>query len=228
MDTRKYLAELLGTFLFMTIGYARWLRSARRRRRPGCSSCRSRSASACWPRSSPFGPHLGRAFQPGRDGRRWCSTAGRRRSTPSATSSPRSSAPSGPRRSSWCVSQQSAVAAGVTKPGGGITDIGALILEVVLTAGFVLVILASTKRAPALAPLAIPLTLVAIHFASATLYGRVGQPGPLDRLGARRWRPDRAVDLPRRPDHRRRQSAGASIGRWTARRPDDLAGRVDA
>jgi aquaporin Z len=64
-----------------------------------------------------------------------------------------------------------AVAAGVTKPGGGVTDIGALILEIFLTAGFVVVILTSTKRAPSLAPLAIPLTLVAIHFASAPLSG---------------------------------------------------------
>ena len=68
------------------------------------------------------------------------------------------------------VSQQ-AVTDGITKPGTGITDVGALILETVFTAGFVLVILASTKRSPALAALAIPLTLVAIHFADATLSG---------------------------------------------------------
>ncbi len=68
------------------------------------------------------------------------------------------------------VSQQ-AVANGITKPGTGITDIGALILETVFTASFLLVILTSTKKAPALAPLAIPLTLVAIHFADATLSG---------------------------------------------------------
>jgi aquaporin Z len=66
---------------------------------------------------------------------------------------------------------QDAVKAGITKPGTGITDIGAVILEVVFTAGFIAVILASTKRVPALAPLAIPLTLVAIHFATATLSG---------------------------------------------------------
>ncbi len=66
---------------------------------------------------------------------------------------------------------QEAVKAGITKPGTGITDIGALILEVVFTAGFIGVILASTKRVPTLAPLAIPLALVAIHFATATLSG---------------------------------------------------------
>ena len=66
---------------------------------------------------------------------------------------------------------QAAVAAGITKPGGGVTDIGALILEIVGTAGFLLVILASTRRSSALAALAIPLTLVAFHFALATLSG---------------------------------------------------------
>ena len=66
---------------------------------------------------------------------------------------------------------QGAVAAGITKPGAEITDIGALILEAVATAGFVLVILASTRRASALAALAIPLTLVAFHFALAPLTG---------------------------------------------------------
>jgi aquaporin Z len=66
---------------------------------------------------------------------------------------------------------QAAVTAGVTKPGGGVTDMGALILEIVFTAGFIAVILAATKHAPALAALAIPLTLVAIHFGIATLSG---------------------------------------------------------
>jgi len=66
---------------------------------------------------------------------------------------------------------QAAVTAGVTKPGGGVTDIGALILEIIATAGFLLVILASTRRASALAALAIPLSLIAFHFALATLTG---------------------------------------------------------
>lgn len=66
---------------------------------------------------------------------------------------------------------QDAVAAGITAPGEGVTDIGAVILEILFTAAFLATILASTKRAPALAPLAIPLTLVAIHFAAATLSG---------------------------------------------------------
>lgn len=66
---------------------------------------------------------------------------------------------------------QATVASGITKPGAGVTDVEALVIETVMTAGFLAVILASTKRAPALAALAIPLTLVAIHFAIASLTG---------------------------------------------------------
>jgi aquaporin Z len=66
---------------------------------------------------------------------------------------------------------QAAVTAGVTKPGAGVSDISALIIEIIATAGFLLVILASTRRASALAALAIPLSLVAFHFGVATLSG---------------------------------------------------------
>ena len=66
---------------------------------------------------------------------------------------------------------QQAVKSGITAPGTGVSDMGALILEIAFTAFFLLVILASTKRAPALAALAIPLSLVAIHFGIATLSG---------------------------------------------------------
>ena len=66
---------------------------------------------------------------------------------------------------------QDAVKAGITAPGAGVSDTGALIIEVVATAGFIAVILASTKRVPSLAALAIPLALVAIHFGTATLSG---------------------------------------------------------
>ena len=68
------------------------------------------------------------------------------------------------------VSQQ-AVADGMTKPGAGITDINAVVIEATFTAIFLVVILVSSKRAPQIAALAIPLTLVAIHFAIATVTG---------------------------------------------------------
>ena len=186
MDARKYLAELVGTFLFLTIGYAVGRRLPRPRDVPTriCSSSRSRSASACWPRSSPS--VTSRAATSTRPSR----------SRPSSTSGPTTTdavgyilaqviGAIGAAAVVFVVSGQDAVAAGVTKPGGGVTDIGALILEIVLTAGFVLVILVSTKRAAGLwPPLAIPLTLVAIHFAVGDPVRRVGQSGPIDRVGA--------------------------------------------
>jgi MIP family channel proteins len=66
---------------------------------------------------------------------------------------------------------QDAVKSTITRPGNGFDDIKALILETVLTAVFVLVILASTRRASALAALAIPLTLVVIHIAAVPFSG---------------------------------------------------------
>ena len=66
---------------------------------------------------------------------------------------------------------QQAVTQGITAPGTGVSDLGALLIEIVATAGFLAVILASTKRSPNVAGLVIPLTLVAIHFATATLSG---------------------------------------------------------
>ncbi len=59
MNTRAYLAELLGTFLFMMIGYASVaaFRAAGEPPVPRCSSSRSRSASVCWQPSTPSGMH---------------------------------------------------------------------------------------------------------------------------------------------------------------------------
>ena len=66
---------------------------------------------------------------------------------------------------------QDAVKGVITSPGHGFTDVQALILETVLTAIFILVILASSKKAPAMAGLVIPLTLVAIHLAAVPFTG---------------------------------------------------------
>ncbi len=64
-----------------------------------------------------------------------------------------------------------AVKSVLTQPGNGFTDVKALVLETILTAGFLLVILASTKKSATVAGLAIPLTLVAIHFAAIPFTG---------------------------------------------------------
>lgn len=66
---------------------------------------------------------------------------------------------------------QDAVKTTITAPGSGFDDFQALVLETVLTAIFLLVILASTKHASALAALAIPLTLVAIHLVAVPFTG---------------------------------------------------------
>ena len=56
-------------------------------------------------------------------------------------------------------------------PGTGVTDLGAFITEVVLTAVFVAVILTVTKRDAGHAWLVIPLTLLVIHFAGIPISG---------------------------------------------------------
>ncbi|MEX1170816.1 MAG: aquaporin [Chloroflexota bacterium] len=66
---------------------------------------------------------------------------------------------------------QEAVAGTITAPGSGFDDMQALVLEAVLTGIFLLVILASTKHASSLAALAIPLTLVAIHLVAVPFTG---------------------------------------------------------
>ncbi len=171
MNTRAYLAELLGSFLFFTIGYA--------------------SVAAFGVASAPtpnllvvpfsfgfgllaaifaFGHVSGGHFNPAVT----VAMVLDKRTTPADAVGYIIAQVIGAIAAGAIVLiavSQDAVKAGITKPGTGVSDIGALILEVVFTAGFIAVILASTKRVPALAPLAIPLALVAIHFATATLSG---------------------------------------------------------
>jgi MIP family channel proteins len=66
---------------------------------------------------------------------------------------------------------QASVAGTRTLPGNGIDDVKAVIIEAVFTAFFLLVILVSTKKAPTQAAFAIPLTLMVIHFAIVPFTG---------------------------------------------------------
>ncbi len=66
---------------------------------------------------------------------------------------------------------QAAVKSTVTLPGNGIDDPKAVIIEAVFTAFFLLVILTSTKKTPTQAAFAIPLTLMVIHFAIVPFTG---------------------------------------------------------
>jgi aquaporin Z len=71
------------------------------------------------------------------------------------------------------LTSQSSVAGTANGPGPAVGNdaVKAFVTEVVLTAIFLLVILAVTKRAAALAPLAIPFTLVVIHLAGIPFSG---------------------------------------------------------
>ncbi len=170
MNTRAYLAEFVGTFLFFTIGYGSVAAIGASGGAPGLLVVPFAFGFGLLAAIFAFGHVSGGHFNPAvtiamvLDGRTEITDA-----------------------VGYIVAQvvgaiaaglvilvaisQAAVKAGITAPGTGVSQVGALILEVVFTAGFIAVILASTKRAPALAPLAIPLTLVAIHFATATLSG---------------------------------------------------------
>ncbi|MFI5260944.1 MAG: MIP/aquaporin family protein [Candidatus Limnocylindrales bacterium] len=66
---------------------------------------------------------------------------------------------------------QAAVASTTTLPGNGIDDLKAVVIESIFTAIFILVILVSTKKAANVAGFAIPLTLMVIHFAIVPFTG---------------------------------------------------------
>ncbi len=66
---------------------------------------------------------------------------------------------------------QAAVAGTETHPGGGVTEIQALIIETLFTAIFLAVILTVTKKAANHAGFVIPLTLVVIHLALVPFTG---------------------------------------------------------
>jgi aquaporin Z len=169
MDTRKYMAEFVGTFLFMTMGYSS-VAAFGAAEVPGLLVVPFSFGFGLLAAIFAVGHISGGHFNPAVT---VAAVLDRRTETTDAIGYILAQVIGAIAAAAivFVVAGQSAVTAGVTKPGAGITDIGALILEIVLTAGFVLVILAATKRAAGLAPLAIPLTLVAIHFASATLSG---------------------------------------------------------
>ncbi len=169
MDTRKYLAELVGTFLFMTIGYSS-VAAFGAAQVPGLLVVPFSFGFGLLAAIFAVGHISGGHFNPAVT---VAAVLDKRTETTDAIGYILAQVIGAIAAAAivFVVAGQGAVAAGVTKPGAGITDIGALILEIVLTAGFVLVILVATKRAAGLAPLAIPLTLVAIHFASASLSG---------------------------------------------------------
>ena len=169
MDTRKYLAELVGTFLFMTIGYAS-IAAFGAGSAPGILVVPFSFGLGLLAAIFAVGHISGGHFNPAVT---VAAVLDGRTSTQDAIGYILAQVVGAVAAAALVVvvAGQAAVAAGVTKPGSGVSDIGALILEIVLAAGFILVILTSSKRSPSLAPIAIPLTLVAIHFASVPLTG---------------------------------------------------------
>jgi aquaporin Z len=169
METRKYLAELVGTFLFLTIGYSS-VAAFGVSDVPGLLVVPFAFGFGLLAAIFAVGHISGGHFNPAVT---VAAVLDKRIETTDAIGYILAQVIGAIAAAAivFVVVGQPAVTAGVTRPGPGVTDIGALILEIVMTAGFVLVILVSTKRAAGLAPLAIPLTLVAIHFAAASLSG---------------------------------------------------------
>jgi aquaporin Z len=169
MSTRKYLAELIGTFMFLTIGYLS-VAAFRAEDTPSLLVVPFSFSLGLLAAIFAVGHISGGHFNPAVT----VAMVVDKRTPPTDAVGyilAQVIGAIGAGALVLAIAGQESVTAGITKPGNGVTDIGALILETMLTATFVAVILASTKRAPRLAPLAIPLTLVAIHFASAPLSG---------------------------------------------------------
>ena len=169
MDTRKILAELVGTFLFLTIGYTS-VAAFGAADVPGLLVVPFSFGFGLLAAIFAFGHISGGHYNPAVT----VAMVLDRRTEPVEAAGYIAAQVVGAIAAAVVVLvavSQDAVTAGITAPSPAVTDIGALVLEVVFTAAFLAVILASTKRAPALAPLAIPLTLVAIHFGIASLSG---------------------------------------------------------
>jgi aquaporin Z len=168
---RLYLAELLGTFLFLTIGYTAVANfNATTPTVPGILVVPFAFGFGLLAAIYAFGHISGGHFNPAVT----LAMVADRRTTPIEAVGYIVAQVIGAIGAAAVVLltvSQDAVAAGITKPGPGVSDISALILETAFTAFFVLVILTSTKRSVAVAGIVIPLALVAIHFALAVLTG---------------------------------------------------------
>jgi len=168
---RLYLAELLGTFLFLTIGYTSIANfNSITPALPGILVVPFSFGFGLLAAIYAFGHVSGGHFNPAVT----IAMAVDRRTTPVEAVGYIVAQVIGAIGAAAVVLltiNQDAVAAGITKPGPGVSDTSALILETAFTAFFVLVILTATKRSVAVAGIVIPLALVAIHFALAVLTG---------------------------------------------------------
>jgi aquaporin Z len=168
---RLYLAELLGTFLFLTIGYASVANfGAADPAVPGLLVVPFSFGFGLLAAIYAFGHVSGGHYNPAVT----IAMLVDRRMTPTEAGAyivAQLIGAIGAASVILITISQDAVAAGITKPGPGVSDVSALILETAFTAFFVIVILTVTKRSLDVAAIVIPLTLVAIHFALAVLTG---------------------------------------------------------
>ena len=171
MDARKYLAEFLGTFVFFAIGFTS-VQAAAAANVPTLLVVPFSFGLGLLTAIYAFGHVSGGHFNPAVT----VAMALDRRTTPVDAVGYIVAQVLGAILAAGFVVvlfTQAAAEAVVTAPGGGLegNDIGTAILEGVMTAAFLLVILVSTRKNTAVAGIVIPLTLVAIHFAIATLTG---------------------------------------------------------
>ncbi len=169
MDYRKYAAELLGTFVFLALGYLS-VAAAGAASTPALLVVPFGFGFGLLAAIFAFGHISGGHFNPAVTVAMWLDG----RTPPVDAVAYIASQLIGAIAAGAVVliaMDQQAVADGITRPGQGVSDIGAVIIETVATTAFVAVILASTRRMPSLAALAIPLTLVAIQFATFSLTG---------------------------------------------------------
>jgi aquaporin Z len=172
MNTRKYLAELLGTFLFFTIGLSsvQAVLALGDGKAPLMVVVPLGFGFGLLAAIFTFGHISGGHFNPAVS---VAMVVDRRMSATDAAGYivAQIIGATGAAGLILVLFNQAAVKATGTHPGNGFDDIKALVLETVLTAIFLLVILTATKHASSLAALAIPLTLVGIHLAAIPFTG---------------------------------------------------------
>ncbi len=170
MDTKKLLAELLGTFTFFTVGFMAILSNTAFSPTANLVVIAFGFGLGLFAAIQIFGPVSGGHFNP-------AVTIGavldRRLDWATGVGYVVSQLIGGIAAAALVavLFNQAAVRGTETLPANGIDDLKAVVLEALFTAFFVLVILVSTKKAPTQAAFAIPLTLIVIHFALVPFTG---------------------------------------------------------
>ena len=170
MDTKKLLAELLGTFTFFTIGFMAILSNQAFSGGTDLAVIAFGFGLGLFAAIQIFGGVSGGHFNPAVT---VAAVMDKRLDPMTGVGYVASQVIGGIGAAAFVLVMfnQAAVASTVTQPGHGIDAMKALIIETVFTAFFLLVILVSTKKAPGQAAFAIPLTLMVIHFAIVPFTG---------------------------------------------------------